>query len=159
ASFRGAARAPQGEPAMTTVREFGARGDGKTDDTAALSHAIQRGGGELLFPRGDYVISRPLHVPLQLHGRLTIAGTGGPARLLMNGPGPALHLVGTHARTALPSHFAEGVWQRERLPTVRDLEIVGGHLRADGIRIEGAMQPTLTGLLIRRCRHGIHLAN
>jgi parallel beta-helix repeat protein len=142
---------------MTTVRDFGARGDGKTDDTAALSHAIQRGGGELLFPRGDYVISRPLFVPLQLHGRLTVAGTGGTARLLMNGPGPALHLVGTHARTALPAHFAEGVWRRERLPTVRDLEIVGGHAQADGIRVEGAMQPTLTGLLIRRCRHGIHL--
>src|SRR5262249_23237321 len=31
------------------------------------------------------------------------------------------------------------------------------HLEADGIRIEGAMQPTLRGLLIRRCRHGIHL--
>jgi parallel beta-helix repeat protein len=144
---------------MTTVREFGARGDGKTDDTAALSHAIQRGGGELLFPRGDYVISRPLYVPLQLHGRIALAGAGGTARLLMNGPGPALHLVGTHARTAEPSHFAEGVWQRERLPTVRDLEIVGGHARADGIRVEGAMQPTLRGLLIRRCRHGIHLAN
>jgi hypothetical protein len=37
------------------------------------------------------------------------------------------------------------------------LEIVGEHDNADGIRIDGAMQPTLRGLLIRRCRHGIHL--
>ena len=29
------------------------------------------------------------------------------------------------------------------MPTVRDLEIVGRHAEADGIRIEGAMQPTL----------------
>jgi parallel beta-helix repeat protein len=144
---------------MTTVREFGARGDGRTDDTAAITHAIQRGDGDLLFPRGDYVLSRPLYIPLQLHGRIAIAGSGGTARLLMNGPGPAIHLVGTHRRTALPAHFVEGVWQRERMPTVRDLEIVGGHAAADGIRIDGAMQPTLTGVLIRRCRHGIHLSN
>jgi polygalacturonase len=144
---------------MTTVRDFGARGDGRTDDTAALTHAVQRGGGELLFPPGDYVLSRPLYVPLQLHGRIHIAGSGGTARLLMTGPGPALHLAGTHRRTALPSHFAEGVWRNERMPTVRDLEIVGGHAEADGIRIDGAMQPTLTGVLIRRCRHGIHLTN
>src|SRR5262249_47849277 len=144
---------------MTTVRDFGARGDGRTDDTAALTHAVQRGGGELLFPPGDYVLSRPLYVPLQLHGRIHIAGAGGTARLRMNGPGPAIHLIGTHRRSALPAHFAPGVWERERLPTVRDLEIVGGHAEADGVRIDGAMQPTLTGLLVRRCRHAVHLTN
>jgi polygalacturonase len=144
---------------MPTVRDFGARGDGKTDDTTALTHALQRGGGEVLFPPGDYRITRTLHVPLERYGRIHIAGAGGTARLVMSGPGPALHLAGTHRRTAQPSHFAEGVWRRERMPTVRDLEIIGGHAEADGIRIEGAMQPTLTGLLIRRCRHGIHLVS
>jgi hypothetical protein len=144
---------------MSNVRDFGVRGDGKTDDTAALSHAVQRGDGHLVFPRGDYVMSRPLYIPLQLFGRIGISGTGGTAKLIMTGPGPALHLVGTHARTALPEHFLEGVWQKERMPTVHDLEIEGRHEQADGIRIEGAMQPTLRALLIRRCRHGIHLAN
>ncbi|MBI1917357.1 MAG: right-handed parallel beta-helix repeat-containing protein, partial [Planctomycetes bacterium] len=138
---------------------FGAKGDGKTDDTPALHHAIQRGDGELVFPRGDYLISKPLYVPLERHGRLSLGGSGGTARLLMKGPGPALHLVGTHKQTALPADVAEGIWDRERMPTVRGLEIVGGHAQADGIRIDGAMQPTLVGLLIRRCRHGIHLTN
>jgi polygalacturonase len=45
---------------MSSVRDFGARGDGKTDDTAALRHAVQRGDGHLVFPRGDYIISRPI---------------------------------------------------------------------------------------------------
>src|SRR6516162_8511863 len=144
---------------MASVREFGACGDGRTDDTAALSHAVQRGDGRLSFPRGDYVISRPLYIPLQLHGRISIDGQGGIAKLIMAGPGPALHLVGSHRRTAHPEHFVEGVWQKERLPTVQGLEIEGRHPLADGIRIEGAMQPTLHALLIRRCRHGIHLAN
>jgi polygalacturonase len=144
---------------MTTVRDFGAKGDGKTDDTAALSHAVQRGGGELVFPRGDYVLSKPLYIPLELHGRLSIRGEGGTARLIMKGPGPALLLVGTHRKSALPAHFTEEVWTKERMPTVTGLEIVGGHARADGIRIEGVMQPTITRVLIRRCRHGIHLTS
>src|SRR5262245_39551716 len=122
---------------MANVRDFGARGDGRTDDTAALTHAVQHGDGQLVFPRGDYVLSEPLYVPLDQAGRLSIAGEGGVAKLIMTGPGPALHLVGTHRRTAHPEQFAEAVWQRERMPTVCGLEIVGRHPEADGIRIEG----------------------
>ena len=65
--------------------------------------------------------------------------------------------MGTHDRTADPSHFREGVWQRERFPTIADIEIVGEHPEADGVRIEGTMQSTLTHVLIRRCRYGVHL--
>src|SRR5262245_14771772 len=106
---------------MTNVHDFGARGDGKTDDTAALTHAIQRGDGHLVFPRGDYLISRPLFIPRQLHGRIALDGSGGTARLLMNGPGPALHLVGTHRRSALPADFVPEVLVKERMPTIRGL--------------------------------------
>jgi hypothetical protein len=144
---------------MSNVREFGARGDGTTDDATAILHAIAKGDGHVVFPRGDYLITRPLHIALQQHGRIAIEGAGGAARILMAGPGPALHLVGTHAKSALPDHIQEPVWQRERFPTVRGLEIVGQHAQADGIRIEGAMQPTLQHVAIRRCRHGVHLAS
>ena len=49
-------------PAMTgvhlNVRDFGALGDGKTKDTAAIQQALDRcsvlGGGEVLIPEGDY---------------------------------------------------------------------------------------------------------
>src|SRR5438270_12905283 len=122
---------------MASVRDFGARGDGKTDDTQALHHAVQRTAGELVFPRGDYVLSKPLYVSLGGSGRLALRGEGGTARLLMRGPGPALWLVGTDTKAALPAHFEEKVWANERLPTVQGLEIVGAHAQADGIRIEG----------------------
>ncbi len=40
------------------IRDFGATGDGKTKDTLAIQQAIDRcsilGGGEVLFPKGDY---------------------------------------------------------------------------------------------------------
>jgi polygalacturonase len=142
---------------MSSVREFGAKGDGKSDDTQALLHALEKGDGQVVLPRGEYRITRPLLVPLDKIGPLSISGSGGTARIIMAGAGPAFHLVGTHKKSALPEHFAEGVWQRERMPTLRDLEIVGTHAQADGVRIEGAMQPTLHTLLIRRCRHGVHL--
>lgn len=144
---------------MASVRDFGAKGDGKTDDTQALQHALEKGDGQVSLPRGEYLITRPLVVPLEKFGTVSIAGQGGTPRVLMAGAGPAFHLVGTHKKSALPAHFVEGVWQHERMPTVRDLEIVGKHPQADGIRIEGAMQPTLHTVLIRRCRHGVHLPN
>lgn len=142
---------------MTNVQDFGAKGDGKTDDTAALTHAIQRGDGELYFPRGDYRISRPLYISLQQFGRLSIRGDGGTARITMSGSGPAIHLVGTHGGTANPESVHDQVWKTERMPIIQDLEIVGAHNNADGIRLDGVMQPTLSKLLIRRCRHGVHI--
>ncbi|MFO0863235.1 MAG: right-handed parallel beta-helix repeat-containing protein [Gemmataceae bacterium] len=142
---------------MSNVRDFGARGDGRADDTQAILHALSKGDGHLFFPRGDYVVSRPIPIPLQTHGRTSIEGAGGAARLLMTGAGPCLHLIGTHTRNADPTSFAEGVWERERMPTIRGIEIVGKHDEADGIRLEGTMQSTLHNVLIRRCRHGVHL--
>lgn len=144
---------------MSSIRDFGAKGDGKTDDTAALQHAVAAGDGVVELPRGDYRITRPVVVPLDKFGRLSISGSGGTATLIMAGAGPALQLVGTHKKTADPKDFAAAVWQRERFPTITDLEIVGAHDHADGIRMDGVMQPTLRGVLIRQCRHGIHLVN
>jgi polygalacturonase len=140
---------------MSNVRDFGAKGDGQTDDTAALNHAFQKGDGQVVLPRGDYRLTRPLRLALSQVGRLSLDGQGG-ARLLMSGPGPALHLVGSHQKTAQPDHVAETVWLKERMPTVRGLEIVGQHPEADGLRLEGLMQPILEGLLVRRCRHAVH---
>src|SRR5437667_231108 len=57
---------------MSNVRDFGARGDGKNDDTAAILHAVAKGDGEIIFPRGEYLLTRPVQIPLATHGRLAI---------------------------------------------------------------------------------------
>jgi polygalacturonase len=142
---------------MSNVRDFGAVGDGSADDTAAIQHAIDVGDGQLELPRGDYRITRSLDVSLDRVGRFSISGQGAVAKLIMNGPGPALFLRATHSGTADPLGFHPTHWQRERMPTVRNLEIEGRHAQADGIRLEGVMQPTLMGLLIREVRHAVHV--
>lgn len=142
---------------MANVRNFGATGDGATDDTSALQHAVDQGDGVIELPRGTYRISRPITIDLERHGWLGIAGAHGTARIVMAGPGPALKVLGHHAGTALPSSVQPQVWQRERMPQLSGFEIVGEHPEADGIQLIQTMQATLTGLLIRNVRHGVHL--
>ena len=142
---------------MSNVRNFGAVGDGQTDDLQAFLHALRDGDGVLELPRGDYRLTRPLVVPLAQTGRFALRGAGGTAKIIMAGPGPAIHLLGTHAKTADPADFSPQVWQRERMPTLADIEIEGAHPEADGVKIEGVMQATLTGVLIRETRTGVYV--
>jgi hypothetical protein len=142
---------------MSDARHFGAVGDGRTDDTGAITHAIERADGLVHLPRGDYLITRTLDIDLARSGRVALEGSGGAARLIMAGPGPALRIRGTHGGTAHPPSVKPEVWAGQRLPTVSHLEIEGRHPQADGIELTGTMQATLTALLIRTCRNGIAL--
>ena len=140
---------------MSNVRQFGAAGDGERDDSEAIEHALRDGDGLLEFPRGVYRITRPIVVRLKEFGPIAVRGSGGTAKLVMAGAGPALILEGTHTTSADPAGFRPEEWARERMPTVGDIEIQGAHPQADGIRIVGVMQPTITGVLIREVRTAI----
>ncbi len=142
---------------MSNVRDFGAMGDGIEDDSEAIQHAIDVAGGLIEFPRGDYRITKPIVVELTKVGRVAFQGEGGTAKLIMAGEGPAIHFLGTHDKSADPTSFQPKIWERERLPMVSEIEITGTHPLADGIRFEGVMQPTLSGILIRKVRHAVHV--
>jgi len=144
---------------MANVRDFGAVGDGQADDTQAIQHAIADGDGSVEFPRGDYRITSTLTIDLAKVGRTAISGAGGTAKLIMNGPGPAIFLKGTHASTAAPKGFRPAEWRMERMPTIDGIEIQGAHEEADGVRIVGVMQPTLTRTLIRQVRTAVHITD
>ena len=72
--WRGVAKETQDTPTRGlrsgNVKDFGARGDGQTDDTAAIQSAIDRSrDGHVDFPRGDYRITRTIEIRLSDRGR------------------------------------------------------------------------------------------
>lgn len=138
-----------------TVRDFGAVGDGKADDTAALQQTVDERLGDVRLPRGVYRITKPIVVELDRVGPTSIVGTGTP-RIVMAGPGPALKFVGTHGGTAAPHTVKPNVWN-QRMPVVEGLEIVGAHPEACGIEATGTMKLIVTRVTVRKALHGIHL--
>lgn len=151
--------APRMEASETkTVHQFGAVGDGVADDADAIQEAVNSSLGDIRFPRGVYRISKTIVVDLENVGPTSIIGTG-TARLVMDGPGPAIRFVGTHDGTAAPRTVKDNVWKNQRSPMVDGLEIVGAHPEACGVEGDGTMQLTVTRTVVRKALHGIHLVN
>lgn len=139
-----------------TVMDFGAVADGQADDTLAIQKAVDSHLGNIRFPRGVYRITRPIVVELDAVGPASLVADG-TARIVMAGPGPAIRLLGTHAGSADPGTIKPEVWERQRMPLVDGLEIVGAHPEAVGIEADGTVQLTVTRVNIRECLHAIHL--
>lgn len=153
---------PEPIPATTadvdeTVRTFNAVGNGVNDDTEAIQNAINAGATAVRLPRGTYKISKPLIVDLDKVGVTSIVGDG-TARIMMTGAGPAIRFVGTHQGSAAPKTVKPNVWQKERMPLVDGIEIIGTHDEADGIEAVRTMQLTISRVVIRHTRHAIRLA-
>ncbi len=142
---------------MSDVRDFGATGDGQTDDTAAIQHALEAGDGVLRFSKGTYRITRGLVLDLTQQGYAAVLGEGGTARIVMAGAGPAIRIIGDHRGTATPSTVQSHTWEKERFPCIDGIEILGEHPEAVGIELRKTMQCTISKVLVRNCRHGIHL--
>jgi hypothetical protein len=66
---------------IVSVKEFGAKGDGVTDDRAAINAAIvavnAAGGGTVVFPEGDYLVSMVVDVL----SNVTLQGEGYGSRI------------------------------------------------------------------------------
>ncbi|MBI4662549.1 MAG: right-handed parallel beta-helix repeat-containing protein [Verrucomicrobia bacterium] len=147
---------PNSLGASTDVRAFGAAGDGKTDDTAAIQRAVNAGVGGVHFSKGIYRLTQPVVINLDKVGFTSLVGDG-TGRIVMAGAGPAFQLLGTHQGSADPDQFKPNVWDRQRTPMVDAVEIVGDHREADGIEATGTMQLTITRVVLRKLRHGIRL--
>lgn len=67
---------------FTSVKDYGATGDGTTDDTAAIQQTIDavetNGGGAVYIPAGTYKITSTLTIPL----KVSIFGEGGSVSTL-----------------------------------------------------------------------------
>lgn len=148
--------AASGPRPAKSLAEFGVRGDGVADDTAAIQAAVDAKLGSIRFEPGTYRITQPIVVNLDKVG-FTSFTSDGTATLRMEGAGPAIRFVGTHGGTADPTSIKPGVWENERTPRVEGLEIAGAHPEACGIEASGTFQLTVRGAVIRHCLHGVHL--
>jgi hypothetical protein len=95
---------------IVSVKDFGATGDGTTDDTAAITLALGSGAKQIYFPTGTYLISSAL-VPfsnqtLFSNGDATISGNFADYLVKIFGfPGAPISTV-TAPITVLASSFA-----------------------------------------------------
>ncbi|ADV65824.1 right-handed parallel beta-helix repeat-containing protein [Deinococcus maricopensis] len=140
-----AALASLAAPARTApvnVRDYGARGDGTTDDTAALNRAAQAAAGrrDLLFPPGTYLTRGPVH--LQNYHDQAILGDGAT---LKAGRGYARGNLDGMLHLTRPVNV-----------TVRGLRIVGErdpradpyHVNIDGVRVMNGRNVTVVGVTV-----------
>jgi len=142
------------------VRDFGAAGDGQTDDTDAVMTAIAASSGGMVdFPPGTYRITKTIEISLAGQGPLGLTGTGGTARVVMEGAGPAFLFTGTHRGTSSPLSLDGTTMEKERMPVVENLEIEGRNPLADGLEFRYTFMPVIRGMLIRGVRHGVHLSS
>jgi polygalacturonase len=59
---------PKGGELEGSVRRFGAKGDGKADDSAAVQSAIDSRSGSVYFPKGIYRITKTIEVDFEKVG-------------------------------------------------------------------------------------------
>jgi hypothetical protein len=132
------------ESGLLNVRNFGASGDGKTDDTAALQRAIdaaaETSGGVFLPPA--------IYLTRELHVRPGIALIGVPAWNYSFGGGTRLMLADASAQGLLNLTDARGV-------TIDGLSLDGGHL-GKGVHgiftVRSAYGEHEDGFRIERCQ-------
>ncbi len=138
------------------VRDFGARGDGRADDTAAIQKAVDSGRGAIFLSKGAYRITAPVLLDLARSGPLGVRGDG-TATLIMAGEGPAIDIVGSHKTSADPKGVLPVTATRERAPLIDGFSIRGEHAAAVGIRARGTIHANFSRLLLTGLRDGIVL--
>lgn len=147
-----------GEGLAVDVKDYGAKGDGIQDDTEAIKLAVMNAhDGLLVFSKGKYLISSTIEIPLDSTGVLGVQGVGGGTTIIMDGVGPALHMMGNHHGTSAPESVTELTMQQGLMPAIRDLEIVGRNSLANGIQLSNTFMAIINSVCIREVQYGIHL--
>ena len=128
------------------------------DVTAELQKKIDGDRGNLhLSGDTNYRITAPLVFDLKKLGAVAIRATEGTT-IVMDGPGPAIRIIGSHDGTASPKSFQPATWN-QRMPIISGLEILGAHPEADGIELVQTVEASLNQVAVRWCRHGVHLVD
>lgn len=132
-----------GQKEFLNVLTYGARGDGLTDDTAAIQAALDDAveGDVVLFPRGEYGISGPLYA----RRNVTLRGVHAPRWPYRTGTPSVIRALSGFTGAAMlhiRSYAAEGVSAPTPVdsPDLGSVENDGGaveHLSFDGDSVSG----------------------
>jgi hypothetical protein len=127
-------------------RDFGARGDGTTDDTETLQKTIAAaaaasGGAIAYLPAGSYVITRPL----QITGRdYFVGGSGWVTRLIWRGPAGGTMVEVRDPQRVTLENLAVGSHDSGEMNNRIDIHQTGSgrrsHMTYDGVYAFGMYQ-------------------
>lgn len=131
----------------TSVTEFGAMGDGRTDDTEAFQDAheaaIRRGHQVVYVPPGRYLAA--------IVGDNRVSWRGERQQTIIQAPAAGAYAI-TYA-TYTP--VAPEIWQR---PFIQGIAVAGVGRTRGGIRIENKLGVDLIDVVAHECSTGIYSA-
>lgn len=124
--------------------DYGAKGDGKSDDTTAFETAIKEAGGSsaIMIPPGHFIISRPLFVT---QSAVRIFGAGRFATILQYSGDGALFVVGASNED---QYLSAG--------TFEEFTVIGNNSNK-GIELGNTSKYRVANINIQDCSVGIHL--
>jgi hypothetical protein len=133
------------------VRDYGAQGDGVTDDSAAIQRAADAaaatGGGTVYLPAGSYrtyaahLVAPDVGGSIQLRDGVTLRGDG-PGRTMIVGTHAGIHPIAAAGATGI---------------TVEDLEISGTAPEVDGIKFYGCDHVLVKDVVVHDLYEGVAL--
>lgn len=129
------------------IKDFGAVGDGRADDTIAVKSAMAfiatRNGGTLSFPEGEFLVNSPVTLPSGIviqgtNGLMSFASTSdltrkNPARITLVGTNRALFRVGECVEHV---SFRDIELNAQSSQNTYGVEAVGGFVSAQGFNFD-----------------------
>jgi hypothetical protein len=152
---------------IVSVKDFGAVGDGVTDDTAAIQAAIDSGAQKVIFPKGEYKITAPLLVPsnsylfgematIKKYGATQYNGTD--AILYLSGSVVSrVRIIGFNLTTDQAVPFTSTAIHNGTI--VSDVEIanIKAYSVFYGLRLAGGYQISIDNFTANACYTGVYI--
>ena len=132
---------------MVSVRDFGAKGDGNTDDSAAFAAAqaaaVAAGGAVIYVPPGNYVAT--------VVGDNRVSFLGARQETVIQAALPGEYALSYTSYTPVTATR----WQR---PFVQGIAVAGAGRTRGGVRIENKLGVDLIDVAVHECSTGIYSA-